>query len=1522
MHIHVDAKTNDDAKGINKNRMKDISADDTNDAKITLKKTPDSDNVLVVENDTIPYEITIKNISDIDITKIELKDTLPVGLSINPGTLKIGNDPSSEDIQSGITITNTLSKDEFITVRFEANVDTVFKTSPYEFLNTATAKYYFELTPGEEISEEIISNEVIATAKVMLLDVAQETNKSQFNLGDIIEYSINIRNIGTALIKGAVLHNIFDSNFKVDLSTVKINGEMPEVITDMSNLQLTDIPAEESSEMGTVDTNPTVVTFSGRVIGIPLDGNIVNEATVSYEDTTITPSTQVSAEAVPKMLKIPTSESPIMSIYVTHEVDKSLANPGDRLRYTISITNSGNMPVRGTRLNNLVDPNINVDLSSIRINGLALKQGAYLGVDNLALPEIPVQLSGVHPTEIIFEGTIIGNPNKVTNEAKVTYTDVIEPGNPDRQIELRQSTLVVPATGPSFTVVQEARVNDIGTYSTTTEAEVGDVVNYRINIPNTGNIELNSGTLSDTPPAGLVSTPSSIRTNSTTPTTIPRDLSNLALSSLPVEIISQPSTTDLTYNTTTGIISKISNTAIINLIEPNANFTVTKEATVNGLGVPSDNISAIVGDTINFILSVTNTGNVTLTDGSFNKFLSDGLKLDENSVTVNEESIVVAGDGLTNIPLGELPIGTTLNPSTTIIKFNVVITSKKNSISDIDTISYKGVETSLALLTKDSNAVIVNVQPTADYSVVKEFKINKQGDYASDKMANEDDIVNCRITITNTCGIAFTGGTLNDILDSNLTIVSNSITVNGLPRTATGNDLVNIALPSLPVGGPQNPGTTVILFDATITGLGPIISNTASISYNPAGPQPPINKTPSPAIITVNHPSKNPDFIAVKEVRTNESGNYVASTTANQGDTVNYRITITNTGNVAFNNGGTLTEILNDNLAVEANSVFVGNTIVPVIGNNLNNMTLPPLNIGSSITVKFSAKVLSNGIGILNEATPITYNYTGQISPTTKSSTIAKVNADLLGMTKTVCSKSASLGTILTYTVVLTNNSLQPLNNIVLNDLLDSNLTLIPGSIYVNGVLKPIEITLNNLSLPSLPVTTPKSSNTVTFSAKVTGVGTVATNQTTATYLVGAEHETRTAASNVVTTTISAPYISVAKSVNLCRAMIKDTLRYTIIIANRGNVKITNIILADKLDERLEVVPGSVRINGAPPLQEKVDIHKLSLPDLLAPTGVQTMTTLTITFDAVIKDIKRYLNSSSMYCQETSKPFTVCNHAMIAYGFDGEVIGVLKTNRVSTDIIIPSPCLTAVKSVSSECARVGDILTYTIILNNTGNMPLTGIVLSDIVPTNLIVNPSTIKINGVPVPGAAANTLMNLKIPNMPVPPAGSLEPIVVAFDVTVGSISSNSVFNRRPCIQNMATVTYRRVGSRFSMTTNTNTVSTRITNNSSKYDAFVPINLSPCDPLVDTVLQVTPTVRSISPSSQKYNIVINVLYSIVLSYRSADGKMKEITKHYKVEIPNPGYTVSTKVTVNSVGNPIIIKGHQVNVKLRFNITN
>jgi uncharacterized repeat protein (TIGR01451 family) len=533
-----------------------------------------------------------------------------------------------------------------------------------------------------------------------------------------------------------------------------------------------------------------------------------------------------------------------------------------------------------------------------------------------------------------------------------------------------------------------------------------------------------------------------------------------------------------------------------------------------------------------------------------------------------------------------------------------------------------------------------------------------------------------------------------------------------------------------------------------------------------------------------------------------------------------------------------------------------------------------------------------------------------------------EVNQNALTMIKSVCPESATVGTILTFTVILTNNSSEPLNNIVFSDILDSNLTLVPNSIYVNEVLQPEGTTLNNLSIPSLQVTTPRAFNTVRFSARVTGTGIAASNRATATYLIGTQTTIRTAVSNIVNVEISSHCISVAKSVNLCEAMITDTLRYTITIINRGNVEITNLILVDKLDKRLELVPGSVRINGGEQLQGRVDICRLILPNLPAPTDMQTMTTLTVTFDAIIRDARVNSNSSTICCEEKNKTFTVCNHAMIAYGFVGEVAGVLKTNKVATVITIPRPCLTAVKSVSDECARVGDTLTYTIILNNTGNVPLTGILLSDIVPASLTVNPLTIEINGVPVPGATADTLRKLLIPDMVVPPIGTLEPVVVTFEATVGAIDYNSIFNKRPCIQNMAAVTYHYVGSRFPMTTNTNTVSTRIIDNPSQYDVFLPINLSPCDPLIATVSQVTPTVISISPSSEKYNIIINVLYSIVINYRSVDGKLIEITRYYKVAIPDPDYTVNTSVTVSSIGSPIIIKGHLINVKLRFNITN
>lgn len=123
-------------------------------------------------------------------------------------------------------------------------------------------------------------------------------------------------------------------------------------------------------------------------------------------------------------------------------------------------------------------------------------------------------------------------------------------------------------------------------------------------------------------------------------------------------------------------------------------------------------------------------------------------------------------------------------------------------------------------------------------------------------------------------------------------------------------------------------------------------------------------------------------------------------------------------------------------------------------------------------------------------------------------------------------------------------------------------------------------------------------------------------------------------------------------------------------------------------------------------------------------------------------------------------------------------------------------------------------------------------------------------------------------------------------------------------------------------MTTNTNTVITRIIDNPFQYDVFLPINISPCAPLITTVSQVTPTVLSLSPSNEKYNIIINVLYSIVINYRSVDGKLIEISRYYKVAIPDPDYTVNTSVTISSIGSPKIIKGHLINVKLRFNITN
>ena len=109
---------------------------------------------------------------------------------------------------------------------------------------------------------------------------------------------------------------------------------------------------------------------------------------------------------------------------------------------------------------------------------------------------------------------------------------------------------------------------------------------------------------------------------------------------------------------------------------------------------------------------------------------------------------------------------------------------------------------------------------------------------------------------------------------------------------------------------------------------------------------------------------------------------------------------------------------------------------------------------------------------------------------------------------------------------------------------------------------------------------------------------------------------------------------------------------------------------------------------------------------------------------------------------------------------------------------IEVPIFTPEKIGSTTVASVGDIVTYTITLENTCSSPLTNVFFRDIVPTGFVFIPDTVTINGVQYTGVDPN--IGFSVPNI----AGG-QSAIITFDVI-----AEFVPDPNPTI-NVATITY-----------------------------------------------------------------------------------------------------------------------------------
>ena len=212
---------------------------------------------------------------------------------------------------------------------------------------------------------------------------------------------------------------------------------------------------------------------------------------------------------------------------------------------------------------------------------------------------------------------------------------------------------------------------------------------------------------------------------------------------------------------------------------------------------------------------------------------------------------------------------------------------------------------------------------------------------------------------------------------------------------------------------------------------------------------------------------------------------------------------------------------------------------------------------------------------------------------------------------------------------------------------------------------------------------------------------------------------------NAIQVDINAPRITVSKGSTATGAVAGDSILYTVTVANAGTASAASVVLSDSLPAGLTFIPGSVTVAG------------VSRPTLDITAGVplgslNLSSSIVVTYRALIGQDASILQ--------------LVNSANAAFTFQSvaggpTITGVIPSNNSTLPVY--SPNLSIVKSGSTTNATVGDTVTYTLQVNNGGNVAA-NVTLTDNIPSGSSYVAGSFRLNGNVIAGANPATGVNL----------------------------------------------------------------------------------------------------------------------------------------------------------------------------------
>ncbi|MGL4450702.1 MAG: hypothetical protein ACRCTZ_05885 [Sarcina sp.] len=237
---------------------------------LQIIKSANSSYVFLGTSNKVIYSILINNIGDSRAKSVRVKDLIEGNASIIPKSVKVDGCGKNVLLGDKSIAVGTIEAGGSSIITYEVEISK--SCVPNSIVNKVIVGYNDSSCTGSCNFFVEESNMLIIPVIDLDVKIRKMVNQSLTKVGDILSYTIIVRNDSNISIKNSILTDYLSDELELYPASVIINGKI-EYLGNLEDIYL-DIINPYSS---------IIIQFKAKVLGVPQGGNIKNSASLIYE---------------------------------------------------------------------------------------------------------------------------------------------------------------------------------------------------------------------------------------------------------------------------------------------------------------------------------------------------------------------------------------------------------------------------------------------------------------------------------------------------------------------------------------------------------------------------------------------------------------------------------------------------------------------------------------------------------------------------------------------------------------------------------------------------------------------------------------------------------------------------------------------------------------------------------------------------------------------------------------------------------------------------------------------------------------------------------------------------------------------------------------------------------------------------------------------------------------------------------------------------------------------------------------